>query len=98
MSRRIDPPYRPPDDALDGAAGCGAFVFFLMIELLVAGGAGGAAYMLGRNGPIDLGHEIGIGAALLGGAAALVWIDHHCRRITGYSAGEIAMEAMSAWW
>lgn len=98
MSRRTDPHYRTPDEELDGVAGCLAFGFFLIVETAVAGMAGFLGYYLARSAPLDVGHEVGVVLSILGGIAALLWIDHHCRRLTGHSAGEIACEFLFAWW
>lgn len=97
MSPRSEPRFRPPDDELDGLAGFIAFGVFLIFELAVAAGTGFLSYYLARSEPVDVGHEIGIGLSLIGGCVALWWIDHHCRRLTGHSAGEIACELLF-WW
>ncbi|MEH3121426.1 MAG: hypothetical protein PGN16_05480 [Sphingomonas phyllosphaerae] len=98
MAHRSEPQYRPLDTELDGVAGCLVFVFFLILESAGAGIAAFAGYLLVRNGQIDVGHEIGIGVSIIGGIAGLLWIDRHCRRLTGYSAGEIASEFLFLWW
>lgn len=97
MSHRSEPRFRPPNEELDGLAGCLAFCVFLVCETTVAGIAGFVSYHLARSEPVDAGHGIGIALSLIGGVAALLWIDHRCRRVTGYSAGEIACEFLLAW-
>lgn len=98
MSPRSEPPFRSPNDELAGFAGCLVFCVFLVCETAVAGLAGIVSYFLARSEPVDVGHEIGIALSLIGGIAALLWIDRHCRRMTGHSAGEIACEFLFLWW
>lgn len=97
MSHRSDPASRRATDELGGTAGCIAFGVFLVIELAVAVLAGFICYGLARAEPIDVGHEIGIILAIIVALGVLAWIDWHCRRVTGHSAGELVLEAL-AWW
>lgn len=85
MSRRTEPPFRPPTDEVGGLRGILLFIGFLLMELAVAAVVCVIAYRCGSGEMVDMIDALGIGGALAIGCVAIWGLDSLCSRRTGYS-------------